>query len=865
MTSTIHYVLFYRLGEDAWLQYPLSTENITIGRDSSCSLMLDHPKVSREHAAIQYKPDGIWLTDLDSKNGTKVGEQRIGINLPIRLNTNQDFTIGPYTFKIVEEEFNPVALHQPVISMVAAPSVPPNPPKRNVQRKYIPLIIAAFGGVCCLSGVFIYLASLVFFSPQEASKPGSKTPVVVVNTARPGAKPTPLAQKQTWLVMIYSNADDEALELDLIYDMNEAEAAGSDKNVKTVIQMDRAVGGYQGDGDWTTTKRFLVSKDEDMSHLNSKEISDLGELNMGEKKSLVDFVTWAVKSYPSNKYVLFISNHGSGWPGISYDSDPPNPDTENGSKGITITELDEALGEIRTQTGVKRLDVIGLDACLMGQLEVFTSLVPHVRYAVASEEVVPWTSFAYLGFLKALIANPAMGSDDLARKIVSTYIDEDGAILDDGLRADYASEVYGKETMSVKDVINSVGAITTISAVDLDAIPPLLKSLDNLTNAMTKTNQESVARARAFTQSFYSVFGEDAPPSYIDLVHFTQMLKSENNEAGVTRAADEVAESVKKAVIAEKHGSQRPSANGIAIYFPNSGLYGTDYAGFDAYTKDAKRFAEESQWKNFLSFHYTNTPLQNNKPEPGAQISAPGASGVTIDPIQASETAIRQSGKTTLQTSVKGQRIGYIYEMVGLYDPDSDLMQMMYADYLISEKSKSIGGTYYPDWGKSGLIKVSVDWKPRFSNITDGENSEFALLKPDQYGATPEEIQYSVKGIYIFGDTGKQRSAKMIFDSEGNMLRVLGFANKELSGAPREITPKDGDKFTILKEWARWSKVKQGTLEFVDSSGGTLTFSTKKFHWVPVLADPSPYHVGFLVEDLDGNRYGQFTVITVKP
>jgi len=34
---------------------------------------------------------------------------------------------------------------------------------------------------------------------------------------------------------------------------------------------------------------------------------------------------------------------------------------------------------------------------------------------------------------------------------------------------------------------------------------------------------------------------------------------------------------------------------------------------------------------------------------------------------------------------------------------------------------------------------------------------------------------------------------------------------------------------------------------------------------VPVLADPSPYHVGFLVEDLDGNRYGQFTVITVKP
>lgn len=45
---------------------------LTIGRDSSCSLVLDEPEMSRRHAAIEVTTGEIYLRDLGSANGTFV-------------------------------------------------------------------------------------------------------------------------------------------------------------------------------------------------------------------------------------------------------------------------------------------------------------------------------------------------------------------------------------------------------------------------------------------------------------------------------------------------------------------------------------------------------------------------------------------------------------------------------------------------------------------------------------------------------------------------------------------------------------------------------------------------------------------------
>lgn len=48
-----------------------------IGRDDSCELHLDDPLISRRHAEVSYSEDRWWITDLGSRNGTLLDQQRV--------------------------------------------------------------------------------------------------------------------------------------------------------------------------------------------------------------------------------------------------------------------------------------------------------------------------------------------------------------------------------------------------------------------------------------------------------------------------------------------------------------------------------------------------------------------------------------------------------------------------------------------------------------------------------------------------------------------------------------------------------------------------------------------------------------------
>lgn len=55
-----------------------------IGRDPASDVCLEMPGVSRRHARIMIDADGVSLEDLGSKNGTTVGETRIGSSVALR-------------------------------------------------------------------------------------------------------------------------------------------------------------------------------------------------------------------------------------------------------------------------------------------------------------------------------------------------------------------------------------------------------------------------------------------------------------------------------------------------------------------------------------------------------------------------------------------------------------------------------------------------------------------------------------------------------------------------------------------------------------------------------------------------------------
>lgn len=69
---------------------------VTIGRDEGCEVAIPDGAVSKRHARLVVNDDGAVLSDLGSKNGTRVGGRRI--TEPTALASGDVFELGPLTF-----------------------------------------------------------------------------------------------------------------------------------------------------------------------------------------------------------------------------------------------------------------------------------------------------------------------------------------------------------------------------------------------------------------------------------------------------------------------------------------------------------------------------------------------------------------------------------------------------------------------------------------------------------------------------------------------------------------------------------------------------------------------------------------------
>jgi hypothetical protein len=680
--------------------------------------------------------------------------------------------------------------------------------------------------------------------------------------------------------MLYQDAKDQVLDNDIFTDMNEAERTGSTDRVRIVAQIDRYRGRTPNPG-WTTAKRFYITRDEDLHTVHSQQLADLGQVNMADARTLVDFATWAIKTYPSDKYVLILSDHGMGWPGGWSDPTVTTGSTSNRNVPLAskignlmyLNDIDAALGAIRTQAGVDKFELIGMDACLMSQVEVLTALAPHGRNAVLSEETEPALGWAYTGFLDTLAANPDMTGADLSRAIVKTYITDDQRIVDAQARAELVSRgsslggLFGSAAVpSANQVAAEMGQDVTLTAIDLQAFPTLAASVNNLAFTLQQGDPKAISQARTYAQSFTSIFGKSVPPSYIDLGNFVSLLQQSTSNATVNTAGQQVLNALKTTVLAEKHGPGKPGATGVSIYFPNSQLYGNPSAGPESYTAIANRFAAESLWDDFLAYFYTGKKFTQSAgsvavPSRGTTITAPSAGGIKLSPLTLSAKSVALGNTVSMSVDVDGANVGYVKLFVGFFDKKANSINVADEDYVQSSQTRQAGGIYYPVWPASGRFTVNFKWEPVVFAINDGKKSVPTLFTPETFGASPADAVYTVEGTYTPADGSGARPARLYFRNKV-LRQVFGFTN-DANGAPREITTKPGDTFTIQETWidldARGAAVKVST-----QVGETLTFGTQPFTWKDLDAAAGDYIVGFTVEDLDGNPTRVFAPITVQ-
>lgn len=664
--------------------------------------------------------------------------------------------------------------------------------------------------------------------------------------------------------MVYSDADDEVLETDMFIDINEMELIGSTDQVTMVAQIDRHEDFF--DMDWHDTRRYRITQDDDLDTINSELIAELGEQNMADPQTLIDFVTWSVENFPAQRYALILSDHGMGWIGGWSDPNPavPGPDglelTANGDL-LLLNEIDDALGTIRQQTGIERFDLIGFDACLMAHIEVAIAVAPHAEIMVASQEVEPAMGWAYAAFLDELTQNPSMNGRQLSQQIVETYINQDIRITDTSARNRLIEENWNSGTgVTKEDVITAFAEDVTLSAYDLTALPVFNSAFDDFIVAMTALPKPKISQAVNNAQRFTNIFDDNKSP-YIDLQNFANLLIDANNDPALNSSVTTLTTAIDDVVIFKTNGPSRPGASGISIHFPNSTLYESSIAGSTVYDQISQRFVTEHRWDDFLAYMYRNTNL-GEKPDLTTEIIAPGASEITVSEIDLSADTISTADNSTLSAVVTGENIGFVYSFTGYYNPDDDTILVVDRDYIDAGKTRTVDGIYYPNWQETD-IEIEFEWEPILYSIDDGRGSLApVLLDPQDYGTTRGYPTYTVEGRYTSAN-GKYREARLFF-KKGELIKVLSLGNSRAASTPRVLTPRDGDTFTIYNLVIDLhSDDEDAPVEYRYEEGDTLTFGKTKWTITEYSAPTGDYVLGIQADDMDGNRYENYTTITV--
>jgi len=371
-----------------------------------------------------------------------------------------------------------------------------------------------------------------------------------------------------WTVMVYLDSDNN-LESAGIDDINEMEIVGSTIEVNIVVQVDRIPysvlaannEGYADDisnGDWTNTRRYYITQDFDPVQINSQLKSDLGELNMGDPQTLIDFTHWATINYPAKKYLLVIWNHGGGFRSLSLTKDIAWDDTSGGDK-ITMPELEYALSAINTQMG-KKIDIVGMDACFMAMIEVAYQIKDYADILVTSEESVPFNGWPYDTILGELVGNSLISSGQLAVDIVDKYI---------------FSYSYGNVTQS---------------AIDLSYMDTLTSQLSNL--ALAIMDDSLTFKSKYILASVSSQYYGD--PDFIDLYDFCNQLLTYSNSLEVKNIALNIQQTLNYAVIKSGYsGGSVSGSKGLSIYFPW-------YYAYNSNKYNSTNFAQDTFWDEML-------------------------------------------------------------------------------------------------------------------------------------------------------------------------------------------------------------------------------------------------------------------------
>jgi len=405
------------------------------------------------------------------------------------------------------------------------------------------------------------------------------------------------ATQKKWTIMVYL-AGDNNLDANGVIDLKEMKKVGSTSDMNVIAQFDRAGAGLP-------TNRYFLQKG---SSLDADAVESLGETNTGKPEFLLEFIQWGIEKYQAEHYMLILWNHGQGWD----DTDIFAGKRVRGNRFLRTSRIRHAFFKTTVVNAAKmsavgskisrailidddakdfldsvemkrvlqdakillkrRIDILGMDACLMSMAEVGYQMRNSVHFTIGSEETEPLDGWPYDTILGHLSGNPGISPRDLSKIIVKKYIES----------------YKGK------------GDAVTLSACDLMTSDKFANAMKAFSDVLTKglsdnKTQTLIANARNRVQEYLV-------NDNIDLVHFCNLLKASAVPGAIANACDLVITAVKdKAGLVFSSGYNDASmkqSHGLAIYFPTRTVSPL-YAQLD--------FVKKTGWGSFLKAYISVT------------------------------------------------------------------------------------------------------------------------------------------------------------------------------------------------------------------------------------------------------------------
>jgi class 3 adenylate cyclase len=104
--------------------YAVDKPLVKIGRSPHCDVVIDDPLVSREHCVVQVKPEGLFVEDLASANGTLVNDQRV---TQVPLSAGDKIRLGLSEIVVVEVQHAAPEPQPPAQPEAPEPPLSPGP------------------------------------------------------------------------------------------------------------------------------------------------------------------------------------------------------------------------------------------------------------------------------------------------------------------------------------------------------------------------------------------------------------------------------------------------------------------------------------------------------------------------------------------------------------------------------------------------------------------------------------------------------------------------------------------------------------------------------------------------------------------